>query len=105
MKSARILIAFALAFLVLPLAAQEHNYRPPQGFVPDAKTAIAIAVAIWTPIYGEKQIESEKPYVAKLDQGKWTVTGSLPKGWVVGGTAIAVIAKSDGRILRVSHSM
>ena len=70
--------------------------------MPDGKTAIAIAVAVWTPIYGEKTIASEKPYTAKLADGKWTVTGSLPKGYV-GGVAIAVISKSNGRVLRVSH--
>lgn len=102
MPFARTLIAFGLVFLVLPLPAQQHNVRPPQGLVPDARTAISIAVAVWVPIYGEKQIESERPYRATLADGKWTVTGSLPKGWV-GGTAIAVISRSDGQILRVSH--
>ena len=102
MSYVRILTGFVLALLALPLLAQEHNVRPPQGLVPDAKTAITIAVAVWSPIYGDKQISSEKPYVATLADGKWTVTGSLPKGWV-GGTAIAVISKSDGQVLRVSH--
>lgn len=102
MPFARTLIAFGLAFLALPLSAQGHNVRPSQGLVPDARTAISIAVAVWTPIYGEKQIASERPYRATLADGKWTVTGSLPKGWV-GGTAVAVISKSDGRVLRVSH--
>ena len=102
MKLAALFITSALTFLASPLFAQEHSYRPAQGLVPDAKTAIAIAVAVWSPIYGDRQIASEKPYVARLTDGKWTVTGSLPKGWL-GGTAIAVISKSDGQILRVSH--
>ena len=88
--------------LTSPLSAQEHNVRPPNGLVPDARTAIAIAVAVWTPIYGEKQIASEQPYVATLANGKWSVQGSLPKG-TVGGVATAVIAQSDGQVLRVSH--
>lgn len=103
MSFTRSLIVIALLLLALPLSAQEHNVRPSQGLVPDSKTAIAIAVAVWTPIYGEKKIASEKPYRATLADGKWTVTGSLPtKDWV-GGVAIAVISKSDGQILRVSH--
>jgi hypothetical protein len=102
MKLAALFVTSALAFLASPLFAQEHNYRPVEGLVPDAKTAITIAVAVWTPIYGDKQIASEKPYVATLAGGKWTVTGSLPEGWL-GGTAIAVISKSDGQVLRVSH--
>lgn len=82
--------------------AQKHNYKPEQGYVPNEETAITIAVAVWTPIYGGKQIESEKPYKAILKDGIWYVTGSLPEG-SLGGVAEAEIAKDDGRILRISH--
>lgn len=75
---------------------------PSAGFIPDAETAIRIAVAIWEPIYGRKQIESQKPYQASLKNGIWTVEGSLPKG-MLGGVVIAEIHKSDGKIIRVSH--
>jgi hypothetical protein len=81
----------------------KHNYMPSKGYVPDAKTAIRIAVAVWSPIYGEKKIQEEKPFKAKLNKGVWIVEGSLPSGWQHGGVAIAEIAKRDGRILRVSH--
>jgi NTF2 fold immunity protein len=70
--------------------------------VPDAKTAIKIAVAVWEPIYGEAQIAGEKPYHADLKNGVWTVEGSLPNGWK-GGVAIAKISKSDGTVLLVIH--
>ena len=98
---------FILAFVFLSLLATqsvalEHNVQPKNGLVPDTKTAITIAVAIWIPIYGEKRIASQKPYIATLKQGKWTVTGSLPSG-SVGGTAIAVISQTDGKVIRVSH--
>lgn len=98
-------IAMAACFLALasgPLPAREHNVKPARGLVPDAPAAIAIAVAVWTPIYGASKIASEKPYVARLEHGQWTVRGSLPEGWL-GGVAIAVISQSDGRVLRVSH--
>lgn len=78
------------------------GYKPESGYVPDATTAIAIAVAAWIPIYGKKQIDGEKPYNAVLKDGVWTVSGSLPKGWV-GGTAEALISQDDGRILRITH--
>jgi hypothetical protein len=78
------------------------SYKPKRGYVPDEKTAIAIAVAVWNPIYGKEHIETEKPYHASLRGGVWIVTGSLPEGWV-GGTAIAEIAQNDGRVLRVIH--
>src|SRR6185312_12438317 len=97
-------IAAGLA-LTLFLTAQDanpHAFVPPNGFVPDSLTAVRVAVALWTPIYGEKQIASEKPYHAELHGDVWTVTGQLPAG-DVGGVAIAEISKRDARILRVSH--
>jgi hypothetical protein len=83
------------------------GYVPPKGFVPDSATAVRVAVAVWIPIYGERQIMSEQPFVATLKDSVWTVTGSLPpalKGsHVVGGTAVAKIAQRDGGILFVNH--
>ena len=99
------LIAVPLLALSSALAQETtppHNYKPPQGYVPDAETAIRIALAVWEPIYGRKQIDSEKPYRATLKNGVWTVEGSLPPGWF-GGVAIAEISASDGTILRISH--
>ena len=80
----------------------KHSVRSSAGFVPDELTAIRIAEAVWIPIYGRKQIEEERPFVAALSDGVWTVTGTLPKGYV-GGTAIAEISKESGSILRISH--
>jgi hypothetical protein len=102
-----LMAVLAVTILVISGCSQnysggEHNYKPKNGYVPDEETAIKIAVAVWIPIYGEKQIEGEKPYRAKLDKGVWTVEGSLLEGWV-GGVAVAEIAKDDGCILRVSH--
>lgn len=80
------------------------SYAPPNGFVPDSLTAVRIAVAVWTPIYGEKQIRNEAPYHATLRDGVWTVEGSLNcEGACPGGVALAEIEKGDGRILRVIH--
>ncbi len=82
--------------------AQEHNYKPASGYIPDEETAIKVAVAVWTPIYGKDKIEKEKPYKAILKDGIWYVEGSLPEGWK-GGVAEAEIAKDDGKIIRISH--
>jgi NTF2 fold immunity protein len=76
--------------------------QPKNGYVPDEQTAIAIAVAVWTPIYGKAQIENEKPYTAKLSKGVWTVQGTLPAGYD-GGSPLAEISQEDGRILKVIH--
>ena len=104
MKQSGFVCAGLLALLLTGVMAQEnkHNYLPPNGCVPDAKTATAIAVAVWTPIYGEKSIAGEKPYKAHLQNGVWTVEGSLPERHP-GGVAVAEISKKDGRILRISH--
>ena len=80
-----------------------HNYVPHQGYVPDAKTAECIAEAVWIPIYGKENIEKERPFHAEVSNGVWTVTGSLPKSYQVGGVAEIEIQQSDGKILRVTH--
>lgn len=98
----RILIPAILLALTSGVFAQEHSVRRPQGYVPDAATAVRIAVAVWTPIYGAARIARQRPYTASLSGGRWTVEGSLPRG-MLGGTAIAVIAQEDGRVLRISH--
>jgi hypothetical protein len=105
-------IAAAAGLAPWALASQAtHGYTPPRGFVPDSATAVAVAVAVWTPIYGAVQIASERPYRARLRAGVWTVEGSLPFRVVngdtlrvPGGVAVAEIVRRDARILRVSHS-
>jgi hypothetical protein len=86
------------------MAAQEHNYLPKEGYVPDERTAIAIAEAVLLPIYGEKQISKERPFHAKLNskQQVWTVEGSIRIG-SVGGVATIRIQRQDARILSVTH--
>jgi NTF2 fold immunity protein len=108
MGSARIAI---ICFMAATFAAAQgldssQNYRPPHGYVPDAATAIKIAVAVWVPIYGQKQIDSEKPYVATLKGDVWTVVGTFHcEGNCVGGVALIEISKRDGTILKVIHGM
>ena len=79
-----------------------HNVRRPEGYVPDQETAIKIAVAVWEPIYGKAAIAKQSPYNARLNNGVWVVTGSLP-GRMLGGVALAEISKEHGTILRVTH--
>lgn len=91
----------------LSVAEVKHTYMPKEGYVPDASTAIAIAVAVWGPIYGKDHIAGERPYKATLAGGVWTVEGSLPRGlfgrMMKGGVAVAEIRKRDACVLRVSH--
>jgi hypothetical protein len=80
-----------------------RTYKPPNGSVPDKETAIAIAVAVWQPIYGKEHIERQAPYQANLVDGVWVVSGTLPRGLLLGGTAKALIRPDTGEILQVIH--
>jgi len=81
---------------------EHHNVLDHSGAVPTKETAIELAVAVWSPIYGRDKIAKEAPFQAIRVDDCWFVTGSLEKGWL-GGTAEAVIAVADGRFLMISH--
>ena len=88
---------------VAGIGAQMHNYVPKNGYVPDEKTAVAVAQAVLTPIYGEAKLAQERPFHASLDdKDVWTVEGSIPAGQV-GGVAIIRLSRKDGHILSVTH--
>ena len=76
--------------------------KPKDGFVPNEATAIAIAEAVWIPLYGKRALRKERPFHANLTNGVWHARGSLPKGYH-GGVAHAEIVKENGCILRVWH--
>ncbi|SEO31600.1 NTF2 fold immunity protein [Mucilaginibacter gossypiicola] len=69
--------------------------------VPDEKTAIKIAEAVWLPIYGES-IYQERPFTATLNNGVWYVYGCKPDS-ALGGVAEIKIRKSDCKILWFQH--
>jgi hypothetical protein len=83
--------------------SSEQSYVPEEGFVPNERTAVRIAEAVLSAIYGEDQITREQPFTAVLKGEVWTVQGHLPASRNVGGVALAEISKTDGRILRVIH--
>ena len=83
-------------------SSSDPTSMPKEGFVPDEATAIAIAEAVLKPIYGAKQMESERPYHAKLINGVWWVGGTLPPKRV-GGVAVIKISKRDARVLSLTH--
>lgn len=87
-----------LLFTFLPI-------NPPFVIVPNEETAIAMAEAVFVVAFGN-EVLSKKPFVAKLDATKryWLVCGTLPAGYV-GGVPEMKIRKSDGRIMKVKHSM
>jgi hypothetical protein len=72
-----------------------------KNYVPDEKTAIKIAEAVWLPIYGNS-INKKKPFVAKLiDDKVWQVTGTLKTKR--GGVPYIEIQKCDCKVLKVKH--
>jgi len=71
-------------------------------FVSDEGTAIRISEAKLSAIYGKKQIESERPFHAMLKDGIWTVSGSLPEGWV-DGVATIRIDQRTGKTISYGH--
>jgi NTF2 fold immunity protein len=97
--------------LVLVTLATGKDSRPARSYVPDATTAVKIAEAVLIPVYGEKQIASERPFHATLKEEVWTVEGTLHcsdgKGGTttmcLGGTAVVKLSKLDARILFMMH--
>ena len=78
-------------------------FNKPGGLVPDQRTAVAIAEAILFPIYGEKNIRQERPYVVKHAAGKWIIEGApIPRG-MTGGVFHIEIRQRDARILQLWH--
>lgn len=82
---------------------QKKTVKPMAGYEPDEETAIKIAIAVWSPIYGKDKVEAERPYKPILKDGVWYEDGSRPKGWGKSGVAEVEINKDDGRIIRISR--
>ena len=110
-----ILIILLLSITVCKLAIDESNHIkmnfnmesggvvPENGYVPDEETAIAIAEAVWLPIYGG-DIYTKKPYLTEYDNSEdcWRVIGQLPPD-TFGGVPMIKIRKTTGEILYVGH--
>jgi hypothetical protein len=101
----------SLILATAALCQTPPGYTPKAGFVPDSKTAVAVAEAVLIPVYGKEQIEKERPFTARLEHDVWTIEGTLncfdAKGAKTtdcsGGVAVIKISKSDGRILYMLH--
>jgi hypothetical protein len=80
-----------------------------------AALALSIAEPALIKVYGKRQIDYERPLTAKLDDGIWSVYGTLccpdskgqrtcDMGKCVGGVAVLKLRQSDGKILSISHT-
>ena len=104
------------AVLLLAVTSSAQNPQPAAKVrVPDAATALSIAEPTLIKVYGKRQIDYERPLTATLDDGIWSVHGTLccpdPKGQrtcgvgkCVGGVAALKLRQSDGKILSISHT-
>lgn len=86
----------------------DRGVVPKRGFVPNAETAIAVAEAVLTPVYGKTAVVSERPFKATLTRNVWTVTGSVPCDEppgipCPGGAAEVKISRISGRIVYMRH--
>jgi hypothetical protein len=98
----------ALGAIAYSQTGQAPSFRPKEGFVPNAETAVRVGEAVLMPVYGEKTIVGERPFKATLQGDVWTVEGTLhcdgpPGATCVGGTAVVKISKTSGQILFMLH--
>ena len=94
---------FNLFIYFIPTKYFSHNYKPDEGYVATAEIAVKIAEAVLKPIYGDKEIDQEKPLVATLTKDNvWIVTGTMRPDRK-GGVAEIRIDKDKGTILGVTH--
>jgi len=79
-----------------------NSVAPKDGFVPDPATALRIAEAVWIPIFGQQEVETQRPFHAKLERDIWVVTSS-PKQGSKGEVIVAKILRSAGTILMIGR--
>ena len=100
--------------VALASSAQERD-AVQAARVPDSVGAISIARHAAIKVYGKHQIDYEEPLTASLDDGIWTVYGTLccpdrkgkrtcEVGRCVGGVVNVRIRQHDGKILSMTHS-
>jgi hypothetical protein len=76
---------------------------PDEGFVPDIRTAIKIAKAVWLPIYGKRALMWRRYKIRLIDDSVWVIEGGNTLGMNGGGPFIR-IDKYRGTILEVTHT-
>ena|SRR5215475_13901977 len=108
-RRASLIILFT-AIAAAALAQQTDNSHPVA--VPDEVTAVRVAEKALGKVYGEKKIDSERPFRARLRDGIWHVWGTLYckdqrgnviTGACVGGVAMAEVRQGDAKVLNITH--
>ena len=95
----------ALSLVAAQSTAAEFGSQPPAaGWVSNQATAVAIARAVFTSVFGAKMVATEEPLHAARDGSVWHVWGTLHCKDCVGGVMEVMISARDGRIVRLFHS-
>ncbi len=88
------------------LSLNEHahlkGYLPKDSLVSTPEIAAQMAETILNGIYGEKNIEKQKPFVVNLENEIWIVKGQMKEN-SKGGVVYVEIRKSNGEILKITH--
>jgi hypothetical protein len=74
----------------------------PEGGVDPSQNIKKIVNTYICEIYIAQMIRTEFPPTAKIQDGIWTVEGSLPRG-MPGGLAIIRFCRSNGTVLSIMH--
>lgn len=86
------------------LADTVSNY--PTGtkteIIGDKEIAITIAEKILFNIYGQKNIEFQRPYEVFKIKKYWIIGGTLPNDWL-GGTFLMIMDAQNGRVIKINH--
>jgi hypothetical protein len=77
-------------------------HQPKRGVIPTEAIAKNIANIHLSEVYGARTIRAEFPLNAKIENGVWTVEGSLQRG-KDGGVAIIRLCRSNGAVLSIIH--
>lgn len=96
-----IVLVLALSSPCFADSSNSYPPPPPDGYVPNASTAIAIARAILIPIYGDS-IPKDAAFKADRKGDVWYVHRALecpPPGVCLGGAENVLISAKDGQIL------
>ena len=85
---------------------EASNEFPNAGMVPDESTAVDLAFTFLKSIYGQTEMEKQKPFKARFDNGVWVVEGDFPNTpAMVGGSAFIGIRKKDGKVMFWGHTV
>ena len=94
--------------VVLPPHEIQHAsspyYRLSEGAIPDARTAVQVALPVIYNVYGKEDVQKEQPYHVKFQRdGMWIVSGNGANPHGCGGTFSISLQKADGRISSIAH--